>query len=42
MIAEYKLKVTICGVGHTDHLAVVLFSQNPKVDVTFFSSQPKF
>lgn len=42
MIAEYKLKVTICGAGNTGHLTAVLFSQNPKVDVTLFSSQPEF
>lgn len=34
-----KLKVTICGAGRTGHLATVLFSQKPDIDVTLFSSR---
>lgn len=39
MIPNEKLRVTLCGAGRTGHLAAILFSLNPAIDVTLYSSR---
>ncbi|EAM8615765.1 hypothetical protein BHS62_24600 [Salmonella enterica] len=39
MAAGQKLKVTICGAGRTGHLAAVLFSLRPDVEVALYTSR---
>nr|WP_233211729.1 MULTISPECIES: 2-dehydropantoate 2-reductase N-terminal domain-containing protein [unclassified Serratia (in: enterobacteria)] len=41
MFSGEKLRVTICGAGRTGHLAAILFSQNPAVAVTLYTSRPE-